>query len=512
MNDVAAVNPLIDLLHRLRTSLAWVAAQFWATLPLILAGIAWTRLPDKYAWQVGLTLFVPLVLLALLLWLQAGTMRKLLNKKEGRAPLAMSAVTLLVWVAVVWVAWWVLDWCGDQTFEWASYLNSRIAADQRATIFTYDHIQTWLAVLIWILRWIVVPAKVIPHALASAQWGWRLPWRKLIRLLLDWRWWVAAVIAALLGVALPGHFFSGVPSGTVTHQVWAVALKLAGAYLLAVVCWVLMLAWAAVLLCRQSEPAKDALDAILCRRLRMSRVWIGAQFLWLIPWVFAYFVALHIPSHHKWQVWLSVALEMPVYIALLIAMVILQALTFRSMLSGEPKRTRFVWGALSSLLWAILALVVFIFASMCPTLIAQWALCWVAIPSLFAPFAAASAQWGFRLPWRRVLMVLRDWRWWLGILAAVVAGVALPALLIVIAAGGNGSPAWGLRLITDLLTLCSCILLLAWLAILLERTNPGAKPPEEESLVPVTVGSSPLGEDSVKLPLPESGDDTGGKA
>jgi len=30
-------NPLIDLFHRLRSSVAWVAAQFWATLLLVLA-------------------------------------------------------------------------------------------------------------------------------------------------------------------------------------------------------------------------------------------------------------------------------------------------------------------------------------------------------------------------------------------------------------------------------------------------------------------------------------------
>ncbi len=40
----------------------WVAAQFWGTLLLVLAGLAWTRLPDKHAWQVLLSLLVPLLL------------------------------------------------------------------------------------------------------------------------------------------------------------------------------------------------------------------------------------------------------------------------------------------------------------------------------------------------------------------------------------------------------------------------------------------------------------------
>ena len=250
MNDVAAANPLNDLFHRLRSSTVWVAAQFWATLLLILAGVAWTRLPDSYAWQVGLTLLVPLVLLAAALLLEAGTMRKLFHDEQRRVPLWLAVLTLLVWAAIAWAAWALLDWCTDQIPEWAGYLNSRVSAHLRATLFTYDHIQSWLTFLVWVFRWIALPAKVIPWAMASAQSGWRLPWRKIVHLLFNWRWWLAVIIAALLAVEWPSHFFTGEPHGTVSHQVWSVILKLAGAYLLAVVCWVLLLAWCAVLLCR----------------------------------------------------------------------------------------------------------------------------------------------------------------------------------------------------------------------------------------------------------------------
>lgn len=261
MNDVAAINPLNDLFRRLSSSIAWAAAQFWATLLLILAGIAWTRLPDKYAWQVILSLLLPLVLVALAQLLQAGTMRQLLNQEQRRVRFFLGALSLLVWAAIVWAAWVILNWCDDQIPIWAGYLNSRTSARTRATILTYEHIQLWLAGLVWIFRWIILPAKVIPHAVASAQWGWRLPWSKLIRLMLNWRWWLAVVGAALLAVEWPSHFFTGEPAGTVSHQVWAVILKLAGAYLLAIVCWVLLLAWAAVLLApgpHATAPPDDA--------------------------------------------------------------------------------------------------------------------------------------------------------------------------------------------------------------------------------------------------------------
>jgi hypothetical protein len=220
---------------------------------LILAGLAWTRLPDKHVWQVALTLIVPLLLAISALELEAATMRSFADDDGRRLKLVWGACTLLVWVALFWVGWAVLDWCDDQIPEWAGYLNSRASANARATVFTYDHIQSWLTLAEWVLRWIVVPGKVIPHAMASAQWGWRLPWRKLIRMMLNWRWWPAVALTALMGVVLPGHFFTAEPHGTVSHQIWAVALKLTGSYLLAVASWVLLLAWAAVLLARTAS-------------------------------------------------------------------------------------------------------------------------------------------------------------------------------------------------------------------------------------------------------------------
>ena len=62
------------------------------------------------------------------------------------------------------------------------------------------------------------------------------------------------VIAALIAVWLPGRFFAGIPHGTVQSQIWHIAVKLLGAYLLSVSCWVIVVAWLAVLFSRQQPP------------------------------------------------------------------------------------------------------------------------------------------------------------------------------------------------------------------------------------------------------------------
>jgi hypothetical protein len=239
-----------DLIRRLRGSLGWIAAQFVLTLVIILLGLAWTRLPDKHIWQVVLTLIVPLLLGISILELEAGTMRALADDDGKRIKLVWGACTLLVWVTLFIACWAALDWCDDRIPIWSGYLNSRASASTRATLFTYDHIQKWLTLAEWLFRWIIVPGKITPYAVASAQWGWRIPFRRIIRILFNWRWWPVVVFAAVIGVVLPGHLFAGVPRGTVTHQIWAVAFKLAASYVLAIVSGILLLAWAAVLLGR----------------------------------------------------------------------------------------------------------------------------------------------------------------------------------------------------------------------------------------------------------------------
>jgi hypothetical protein len=243
-----------EMLKRLSRARVWVALQFGLTLVLILAGIAWTRLPEKHGWQVALTLLIPLLLAICVLELEAGTLRKLADddgkpKDDRLVKLVWGAVSLVVWLAVIGAAWALLDWGDDHIWQWAAYLNSKMGAKGRARVFTFEHIQHWLTILEWVLRWVVVPAKVLPWAGATAQWGWRVPVRRVLGMLWNWRWWAGVVVAALLGVYLPGRFFSGAPTGAVSHQVWAVILKLAGSYLLAIASWVLLLGWWATLFC-----------------------------------------------------------------------------------------------------------------------------------------------------------------------------------------------------------------------------------------------------------------------
>jgi hypothetical protein len=176
-------------LSRLRRAWLWVALQFVLTLVLLLAGLAWTRLPDKHVWQVGLTLLIPLLLALCWLELQAGTIRKLARDDGNRVKLIYGAAGVFAWVVVAWAAWQLLNWCDDRIPLWAGYLNSKASAHARAGWMSFQHLTQGMVVLEWIVRWIVVPGKAIPFAATSALWGMRVPVRRVVRFLFSVRWW-----------------------------------------------------------------------------------------------------------------------------------------------------------------------------------------------------------------------------------------------------------------------------------------------------------------------------------
>jgi hypothetical protein len=253
-----------DFFRRLYLARVWIIAQFFGIPLLILIGLGWTRLPERHLWQVALSLLLPLLLAAALLVLQAGTIRLLAgNREENSKPVGSvwTSLTLLLWLAIACAVWIFLDWCDVRIPQWAGYLNSRASAHPRARLFTYAHIERWLILAEWALRWVVIPAKLLPYAAASVQWGWRIPWWRIVRILLNWSWWSAILVAALLSVALPPRFFAREPSGTLLSQEWAVGLKLASTYLLAFASWIFLLDWLAVLFNRQQiTPADEEIN------------------------------------------------------------------------------------------------------------------------------------------------------------------------------------------------------------------------------------------------------------
>jgi hypothetical protein len=244
---------------RFRRAWGWVLGEYVGLAVLIALGLVWTRVPEKYGWQVALTLGLPVVVAAGFLWLQAGLARGFLppavgveeaeeDEEQRWTPIALGAVTLLLWVAIGWVLWGLIDRLDDHILSWAGYLNSKFGANARVRWASYANLSRDLQWAEWALRWVIVPGLLIPLGVCSAAWGLlRLPWRRAAGVWLSLKWWLVVVAWALIGEWWPQTWFAAEPQGTVHAQMWRVGLKLAAAYLLAVTGLVKVLGWGAML-------------------------------------------------------------------------------------------------------------------------------------------------------------------------------------------------------------------------------------------------------------------------
>jgi hypothetical protein len=226
----------------------WLALQFAGLALLIACGVLWTRIPEKQFWQVLLTLLVPLLIAGAFLWLQGGTIRAMLRQPEGDRTgegisIVWGSATLLLWIVIGWMLWTLVDRFDDHIYNWAGYLNSRFDADYRSHFLTFEHLSSWLSKTSWLLRWVVVPGLLLPLGVSAAFGLRRTPWKCVMRVWINWRWWPMLLVLTLIGQAWPATFFDTDPHGTVQAQVWRVILKISAAYVLAVWCWTVALAW-----------------------------------------------------------------------------------------------------------------------------------------------------------------------------------------------------------------------------------------------------------------------------
>jgi len=246
----------------------------------------------------------------------------------------------------------------------------------------------------------------------------------------------------------------------------------------------------------------------LLRRLRLNRQWVGAQFGWVLAWIWVGMATLHFPGIQRWPEWLSGGLRVTYSSLIMIAALAVQTGMLRSLIRSDARRVRPIWGALALLLWGILYVIAFSMQDdYLPGQIWQWLLSCVVAPAIIFPFAAASAVWGWRLPWRRVLRVMGAWRWWLGVLLAGTIAISTELYFDRLRAYEY---VWDVGLVTglkmgavDMLETGVWILLLVWLAMLLDLTPL----PINEVFVedPALLGLPETSQlDSAKTSLPQS--------
>lgn len=223
--------------------------QFFGNVVIAVTFMLWLQIPDAYWWELFFQAVMILIVAAATLLLHCGTLNYYSDISEGKnaelKPAFKNALKHLpafaISVALLCVLFYFADDLRDYQFQFPGYLRSEFPAWLRRHISeaSMDNLYDGFA---FIIRWIVVPALVLPICLLCARVGFRAfigfrPWWKIIRSL---AFWIVLVLAVLIGVYCTGKILDWrLNPNTATlreEKVW-LAFRLPIVYLLGLFSW-----------------------------------------------------------------------------------------------------------------------------------------------------------------------------------------------------------------------------------------------------------------------------------
>lgn len=258
-------------------AMGWGVVKGW---PMALVGglsaavlfggfVLWLRIPEAHAWQLVASAVTGLLWLFCALWVVAAGLAYFRRfHQEGVRCLGRAfggtwkrVPWLLLWAVVMVLVWrWIAGY-GESTQAWADYLRSVSPLWLRKwwSAAQLDHAFTRL---LWAARWWIVPALLLPWAVAWTTRGmgtWSTAaadWKRAVRC---GAYWVALLIGVLLLVEVPDYLVDWRPKVEgIRWEAVSMVLRLLAGYGLALVGAVLATSAAAYVPCRIEEPSAEA--------------------------------------------------------------------------------------------------------------------------------------------------------------------------------------------------------------------------------------------------------------
>lgn len=227
--------------------------QFLANPAIFGLFAVWLLIPVARTWQVVLNALFVLVLIAAAVALHGGTLNYFYEEHRGeKIPLKNAFLRalgnifpILICAAVFYGLWLIVDWAGSYQDTVPTYLRSEFPAFLRRHI-TLSFLMTSFDVIIFILRWIVVPGLVLPFALNASNRGFRgfgprgfSTWRKSI---FSRAYWFVLALAAVVGIYITNELVGWTPdfrTSTYRHEILSMVVRLLISYCLALTAWML---------------------------------------------------------------------------------------------------------------------------------------------------------------------------------------------------------------------------------------------------------------------------------
>lgn len=228
-------------------------------LLLLLVGASALLIPDSHVWQLLLSGCVSLGLAAGLLVWNAVAIRRLRSPIQ-LAPLWLGALLLALWLALAaWLAH-LIGFAEPGIETRAGFWNAELPHGLRY-VLPFTRLVRLQEVALMALRWVVLPALVIPFAMETASTGLHASalWRAL-RVLFTARHWITAMLTLGIAALAVPVLAMWHPAHAVTGEVVSAAVRLALASLLIVLAAVSVLAVDAELLHRADRSQAPSVD------------------------------------------------------------------------------------------------------------------------------------------------------------------------------------------------------------------------------------------------------------
>jgi len=207
-----------------------LAVHLVANLLILVIGYYWLGIPESRALTLSWSIFIALIALGLASLTYTASF---LDPKQWRTVLRKTGPMLAAALSIALVYWLLAKWNAyspTPTFKIASWLTLKTRKPFKPASFLH-----FAQIILWLVRWMVLPVFFMPVLAAVATDG-RISWRRT-----NWRYWIEVPLLLLCCLRLPLFLIYWVPRlDGFFLQSASVALRFLIAYLLFGIAWLVL--------------------------------------------------------------------------------------------------------------------------------------------------------------------------------------------------------------------------------------------------------------------------------
>ena len=218
--------------------------NFFGNAAALVAWYFWLLNPDARGWQVAASLPTALCIIALVVWLRAGTFayfRLAEFRDRGMVWRAFRhslrhVVALALWAVLLAAALWFLIWLRTYPPQFGVWLWQKLPQGLR--LASPRQLTRGTDCLLWFIL-VVVPAIWLPPATTIAAAGFAKGLARSWRVLMRGMYWVWFCVLIFVGVYIPYKLVWWIPNlDSLGKQAWSMGLRFFAAYVLLITAWI----------------------------------------------------------------------------------------------------------------------------------------------------------------------------------------------------------------------------------------------------------------------------------